>query len=89
MVLVNSYSGIVISSLTVPKIKKSIESLEDLAASDKVGVVLRSDVSTGAQILVSITVIIIRHSLLTTTIDYGKLSVNYYTFSGLAHEKLE
>ena len=54
MVLVNSYSGIVISSLTVPKMKKSIESLEDWAASDEVGVVLRSDVSTGEQILVFI-----------------------------------
>ena len=64
MVLVNSYSGIVISSLTVPKMKKSIESLEDWAASDEVGVVLRSDVTTGEQILVTITFIIIHYSLL-------------------------
>ena len=52
MVLVNSYSSIVISSLTVPKMKPSIDSLEDLAASEDVDVVLRSDVSTGEQILV-------------------------------------
>ena len=64
MVLVNSYSGIVISSLTVPKMKKSIESLEDWAASDEVGVVLRLDVIPGEQILVSITFRIIHHSLL-------------------------
>ena len=55
MVLVNSYSGIVISSLTVPKMKSSIVSLEDLAASEDVDVVLRSDVSTGEQILVIVT----------------------------------
>ena len=52
MVLVNSYSSIVTSSLTVPKMKPSIDSLEDLAASEDVDVVLRSDVSTGEQILV-------------------------------------
>ena len=58
MVLVNSYSSIVISSLTVPKMKRlkpSIDSLEDLAASEDVDVVLRSDVSTGEQILVIVT----------------------------------
>ena len=44
--------------------KKSIESLEDWAASDEVGVVLRSDVIPGEQILVSITFRIIHHSLL-------------------------
>ena len=52
MVLVNCYSGIVISSLTVPKMKASIDSLEDLANSQEVDVLLRSDVSTGEQILV-------------------------------------
>ena len=61
MVLVNSYSSIVISSLTVPKMKPSIDSLEDLAASEDVDVVLRSDVSTGVQILVTVTLIILFH----------------------------
>ena len=51
IVLVNSYSGIVISSLTLPKMKASIDSLEDLANSREVDVLLRSDVSTGEQIL--------------------------------------
>ena len=55
MVLVNSYSSLVISSLTVPKMKPSIDSLEDLAANEDVDVVLRSDVSTGEQILVIVT----------------------------------
>ena len=54
MVLVNSYTGIVTSSLTTPKMKPSIASLEELAASKEIGVVLRSDVSTGVQILVNI-----------------------------------
>lgn len=51
--LVNSYSGIVISSLTVPKMKPSIDSLEDLANNQEVGVLLRHDVSIGEQILVN------------------------------------
>ena len=52
MVLVNSYSGIVISSLTVPKMKPSIDSFEDLANSNEVGLVLRYDTYMGEQILV-------------------------------------
>lgn len=52
-VLVNSYTGIVISSLTKPKMKPSIESFEDLAASSEIGVVLRHDTSIGEQILVN------------------------------------
>ena len=52
MVLVNCYSSLVTSSLTVPNMKPSIESLEDLAASKKVDVVLRSDMPTGEKILV-------------------------------------
>ena len=52
MVLVNCYSGTVISSLTVPKMKPAIESLEDLAKSEDVGVLLRSDVVLGNKILV-------------------------------------
>ena len=51
-VLVLSYSSMVISSLTVPKMKPTINSFEDLAASQDVGVVLRHDVSIGEQILV-------------------------------------
>ncbi|XP_057374712.1 ionotropic receptor 93a-like [Daphnia carinata] len=51
MVLVNSYAGIVISSLTVPKMKPPIETLEDLAASKDVSLIIRHDVSIGEQIL--------------------------------------
>ncbi|XP_046453943.1 ionotropic receptor 93a-like [Daphnia pulex] len=51
MVLVNSYTGIVTSSLTTPKLKPSIESLEELAASTEIGIVVRSDTPIGAQIL--------------------------------------
>lgn len=51
MVLVNSYSSTVISHLTVPKIKKSINSLEDLAASNDVKILIRKDVIIGQQIL--------------------------------------
>jgi ionotropic glutamate receptor len=52
MVLVNSYTGIVTSSLTTPKMKPSIGSLEELAASKEIGVLLRHDTSIGEQILV-------------------------------------
>lgn len=53
MVLVNSYSGIVISSLTVPKMMPPIETLEDLAASKDVEIIVRHDTLIGEQILVS------------------------------------
>ena len=52
MVLVNCYSSLVISYLTVPKMKSTIESLEDLIASKDVDVVLRSDMPAGERILV-------------------------------------
>ena len=52
MVLVNCYSGIVISSLTVPRMKPAVESLNDLATSEDVGVIIRSDIVIGQQILV-------------------------------------
>ncbi|XP_046454085.1 ionotropic receptor 93a-like isoform X2 [Daphnia pulex] len=51
MVLVNSYTGIVTSSLTTPKMKPSIGSLEELAASRDIGVLIRHDTSIGEQIL--------------------------------------
>ncbi|XP_046454961.1 glutamate [NMDA] receptor subunit 1-like isoform X1 [Daphnia pulex] len=51
MVLVNCYTGIVTSSLTTPKMKPTINSFEDLAASEEVGIVLRSDTTIGNQIL--------------------------------------
>jgi hypothetical protein len=53
MVLVNSYSGIVISSLTVPKMMPPIETLEDLAVSKDVEIIVRHDTLIGEQILVS------------------------------------
>jgi ionotropic glutamate receptor len=52
MVLVNSYTGIITSSLTTPKMKPQINTLEESAASKEVKIVLRSDTSTGVQILV-------------------------------------
>ena len=52
MVLVNSYTGIVTSSLTTPKLKPSINSFKDLAESKEVVLVLRSDTALGDQILV-------------------------------------
>jgi hypothetical protein len=51
-VLVNSYSGTVISYLTVPKMKSPIETFEDLTACENVGIVLREDFVIGKQILV-------------------------------------
>jgi len=53
MVLVNSYSSIVISSLTVPKMVPPIETMEDLAASKDVEIIIRHDTLIGEQILVS------------------------------------
>ncbi|XP_045035563.1 glutamate [NMDA] receptor subunit 1 isoform X3 [Daphnia magna] len=50
-VLVNSYTGIVISSLTTPKTKPSVDSFEDLAASSDTEIVLRHDTFIGEQIL--------------------------------------
>ncbi|KAI9564400.1 hypothetical protein GHT06_008139 [Daphnia sinensis] len=52
MVLVNSYTGIVISSLTTTNMKPSIDSLEELAASTETQVLLRHDTSIGEQMLV-------------------------------------
>ena len=52
MVLVNSYTGIVTSSLTTPKMKPSIDSFEDLVASKETGIVLRSNTPMLVQILV-------------------------------------
>ncbi|XP_046657524.1 ionotropic receptor 93a-like [Daphnia pulicaria] len=50
-VLVNSYTGIVTSSLTTPRLKPSINSFEELADSKEIGIVIRSDTAVGAQIL--------------------------------------
>ena len=52
-VLVNSYSGTVVSYLTVPKMKPSINTFEDLATSHDVELLIRQDVIIGQQILVS------------------------------------
>ncbi|KAI9566014.1 hypothetical protein GHT06_009813 [Daphnia sinensis] len=50
-VLVNSYSGTVVSYLTVPKMKPSIHTFEDLAASPDVGIILKVDTDIGQKIL--------------------------------------
>ena len=51
-VLVNSYSSIVVSSLTLPKMKPTIESFEDLAASEEVSILLHTDFAISKEILV-------------------------------------
>jgi hypothetical protein len=51
-VLVNSYSGTVVSYLTVPKMKPPINTFEDLANSKDVGILIKEDVVIGLQILV-------------------------------------
>jgi len=52
-VLVNSYSGTIVSCLTVPKMKSQINTFEDLAApSNDVGFIIKPDVIIGQQILV-------------------------------------
>ena len=52
MVLVNSYSSIVVSSLTLPKMKPAVNSFEDLAANNEVSLILREDLVVGQEILV-------------------------------------
>jgi len=69
MVLVNSYTGIVTSSLTTTRMKPSINTLEDLAASKEIGIVLRSDVSTGVHILVK------PHTIRTQAIFYKYIKI--------------
>jgi hypothetical protein len=51
-VLVNSYSGTVVSYLTVTKMKLPINTFEDLAASNEVEILIKEDVVIGQQILV-------------------------------------
>lgn len=50
----NSYSGIVASSLTVPKMKPAVNSLENLAGSKDVAIIIRQDFALGQQILVNL-----------------------------------
>ncbi len=52
-VLVNSYSGTVVSYLTVPKMKPPINTFEDLADSKDVAIIIKEDVVIGIQILVN------------------------------------
>ncbi len=53
LVLVNSYSSIVVSSLTLPRMKAPINSFEDLAANKEVSLLLRNDLIISKQILAS------------------------------------
>jgi glutamate receptor, ionotropic, invertebrate len=53
MVLLNSYSGTVISYLTVPRIKPAINTFEDVAASKDTELILLADTVIRQQILVS------------------------------------
>ena len=50
-VLVNSYSGTVVSYLTVPKMKPPINTFEDLAASNDVEILIK-EVVIGQQLMV-------------------------------------
>lgn len=50
-VLVNSYSGTVISYITVPKMKSPINTFEDLVASSDVNLILLADTITKKQTL--------------------------------------
>lgn len=52
-VLVNSYSGTVISFMTVPKMKPAINSFEDLVASKDVKLILLADTTTKKHIMAS------------------------------------
>jgi hypothetical protein len=52
MVLVNCYSGTVVSYLTAPRMIPSINNLEDLAASEDVGVLVLDNNVIGQQIMV-------------------------------------
>lgn len=58
MVLVNSYSGTVISFLTVPRMKPPINTLEDLATSRDVNLILYRDIVITRQIMVFMTVVV-------------------------------
>ena len=61
VVLVNSYSCIVVSSLMVPTVHPAINSLENLAASNDVSLIIRKDYALGQQILAIINKICIFH----------------------------
>lgn len=52
-ILVYSYSCVVVSSLTVPKMKPTVNSFQDLVASKEVSILIRSDVVMGQLMLVS------------------------------------
>ena len=52
MVLVNCYSGTVVSYLTAPRMIPSINNFEDLAASEDVGVLVLDNTFIGQQIMV-------------------------------------
>lgn len=51
-VLIFSYSSIVVSSLTAPRLKPSINSYEDLAASKEVTLIIRTDLVPTKRVLV-------------------------------------
>ena len=51
-VLVYGYSGLLISSLTVPKMAKPIETLEDVAASHDVILFINPDQGLGKRVMV-------------------------------------
>ena len=56
-VVVYSYSSIIVSSLTAPSMKPSINSYEDLISSSDIRLVITSDMSLGQAILVRLIII--------------------------------
>lgn len=68
-VLVNSYSGTVVAYLTVPKMKPSINTFEDLLANEDVGFLIKDDVIIGQQILVKILISSERFQMLQTIVQ--------------------
>ena len=54
-IMVYSYSGLLISSLTVPRMTKPIETLEEVATSNEVILFINPDQGLGKRVMVMIT----------------------------------
>ena len=86
VVLVNSYSCIVVSSLTVPTVHPAINSLENLAASNDVSLIIRKDYALGQQILAIINKICIFHIFFLFVICHKFQSANSGIFKTLGDQ---
>ncbi len=54
MVIVNSYSGTIVSYLAVPKMKKSVNTLEDLAVDESIDTIIWEETAFGQLVMVRI-----------------------------------